>query len=39
MTFQTLQNDETNRGESNKKDLDNEIRSIWLGMSPSAGTP
>lgn len=35
MTFQTLQNDENNRGEDNKKDLENEIRSIWLGRRDS----
>ncbi len=39
MTFQTLENNEVNRGQQNKTDLENEIRSTWLGMSPSTGTP
>jgi len=30
MTFQTSENNENNRGKTKRKNLDNEIRSIWL---------
>ena len=39
MTFQTFENNEINRGQTSKTDLENEIRSTWLGVSLSAGTP
>ena len=32
---QTDQNSMINRGETNRKDLENEIRSTWLGMRDS----
>lgn len=32
---QTAQNSANNRGETNRKDLENEIRSTWLGMRDS----
>jgi hypothetical protein len=35
MTFQTSENDKNNRGETKRKNLDNEIRSTWLGMRDS----
>ena len=35
MTFQTFENDEINRGQTSKTDLENEIRSTWLGWRDS----
>jgi hypothetical protein len=35
MTFQTFENNETNRGQTSKTDLENEIRSTWLGWRDS----
>ncbi len=35
MNNQTIKNDENNRGEKNKKDLENEIRSTWLRQRDS----
>ena len=35
MTFQTSENNENNRGKTKRKNLDNEIRSIWLGWRDS----
>ena len=35
MTFQTSENDINNRGETKRKNLDNEIRSTWLGWRDS----
>ena len=35
MTFQTLQNDDNNGGETKRKDLETEIRSSWLGRRDS----
>ena len=35
MTFQTSENDKNNRGKTKRKNLDNEIRSIWLGWRDS----
>lgn len=35
MTNQTFENDENNRGETKRTDLENEIRSTWLGMRDS----
>ncbi len=32
---QTAQNGANNRGETNRKDLENEIRSTWLGRRDS----
>ena len=35
MVNQTFENDENNRGQKCKKDLENEIRSTWLGWRDS----
>ncbi len=35
MTNQTFENDENNRGETKRTDLENEIRSTWLGWRDS----
>lgn len=35
MTFQTPLNEENNRGQAKRKDLEIEIRSSWLGMRDS----
>jgi len=32
MVNQTSENDENNSGKQSKKDLENEIRSTWLGL-------
>ena len=39
MAFQTFENDKNNRGQTKRKNLKNEIRSTWLGVSFSTGTP
>jgi hypothetical protein len=35
MTFQTFENNEINRGQTSKTNLENEIRSTWLGWRDS----
>ena len=35
MSNQTLQNDENNRGKNTKSELENAMRSLWLGMRDS----
>lgn len=35
MNNQTLENDQNNRGETKKTNLENKIRSTWLGMRDS----
>jgi len=32
MNNQTLENNQNNRGQTSKTDLENEIRSTWLGI-------
>ena len=32
MAFQTIENDKNNRGQIKRKNLNNEIRSTWLGL-------
>lgn len=39
MNNQTLENNENNRGGQSKTDLESEIRSTWLGVSLTDGTP
>lgn len=35
MTFQTIKDEQGNRGQTNKTNLENEIRSTWLGWRDS----
>ena len=39
MKFQTTKNDFINWGDKELANFKNAIISIWLGMSPSTGTP
>ncbi len=39
MVNQTFENDKNNRDETKRTDLENEIRSTWLGIRPTLGTP
>lgn len=38
MNNQTLENTQNHRGQTSKTNLENELRSSWLGVSLSAGT-
>lgn len=39
MKFQQSKNDQSNGGEKDSEEQKNAIIEIWLGMSPSTGTP
>lgn len=39
MKNQTIKNDPINRGQNEQKELEMKLRLIWLGVSPTEGTP